>query len=785
MFQTSLRTTLRTFYRNKGFTALNVTGLAVGLTSCLLLLLYVDYEWEFDKQFKDYENIYIVYSNQSGGDKILSFPVSPVPLAATAQTEIPGVEQAVRVSDPRDQLLSYSDRQFKKSGIYADSAFFALFDYPFLEGSPLTVLRNSHSIVLTAAMARALFGKEDPMNKVIRLFNMDNLVVTGVIKDIPPNETIQFDYIMPWSFYQLNNAWLNQSGWNNNVCYTYVRLRDRQAFPAADTLFRKMLQAHNNKSMQAFLYPLSRYHLYSKFANGKPVGGRIQQVTLLTLLAFSILIIASINYMNLSTARSQGKAKEIAIRKTIGSSRSALIRQFLVESLLFALCASILAVVLLIICLPHFNGWLGLSLASPLHRPSFWLGLALLAVLTGFLSGSYPSLYLSSFQPLKVLKGSTSTGKGALRFREVLVTIQFILAISLIISTSVIYSQINYIRNRPIGFDKNNLLEIPIEGALADQTAVLKNELLKSGIAASACSFSQSITNIYYSTWDIDWPGKNNGQKVLFNFFTTGYDFTKTTGLSMIQGRDFSPEFPSDTSDILLSESAAKAMGLKNPVGARIRLQNQPITIVGVFKDFVSGSPYSQQRPMLVFLDPAGGNIMAIRLNPGRNLATAVRQLNVLIKQLNPAYPPDIHFVDQQFEEKFRNEQQLRTLSNLFGTLAIFISCLGLLGLSAFAAEQRIKEIGIRKILGASVPGIIRLLSADYMRLVGLAALIAFPIAWIAMHQWLQNYEYHVQLQWWIFAAAGMLTAMVALFTVSILSFKAAVSSPVKNLRTE
>jgi ABC-type antimicrobial peptide transport system permease subunit len=508
--------------------------------------------------------------------------------------------------------------------------------------------------------------------------------------------------------------------------------------------------------------------------------------------------------MNLSTARSHGRAKEIAIRKTIGSSRSALVRQFLVESLLFALCASLLAVVLLIICLPHFNSWLSLSLASPLHRPLFWSGLALLAVFTGFLSGSYPSLYLSSFQPLKVLKGnqgnrrlrtrwsvakqlyrSSSTGKGALRFREVLVTIQFVLAIGLIISTSVIYSQISYIRNRPIGFDKNNLLEVPIEGALANQTAVLKNELLKSGIAASACNFSQSITNIYYSTWDIDWPGKNAGQKILFNYFTTGYDFTKTTGLSMIQGRDFSAGFPSDSSGVLLSESAAKAMDLKDPVGARIRLQNQPMTVVGVFKDFVSGSPYSQQRPMFVFLDPADGNIMALRLNPGRNLTTVVQQLNTLLKNLNPAYPPDIHFVDQQFEEKFRNEQQLRTLSNLFGTLAIFISCLGLLGLSAFAAEQRIKEIGIRKILGASVPGIIRLLSVDYMRLVGVAALIAFPITWIAMHQWLQNFEYHVQLQWWIFAAAGMLTAMIAFFTVSILSFKAATSNPVKSLRTE
>jgi ABC-type antimicrobial peptide transport system permease subunit len=788
---TSLKSTLRTFKRNKGFTILNIAGLAVGLTSCLLLLLYVDYEWQFDKQFRDYENIYVVYSNQSGGDKIFSFPVSSAPMAAAAQAEVPGVTAAVRVTDAQDQLLAYNERLLKKPGMYADSAFFGLFDYPFLQGSPSTALQNSHSVVLTHSMARALFGKEDPMNKIIRLNNKDNLVVTGVIKDIPANETNQFDYIIPWSLYQQNNVWLNQSGWSANVCMTYVRLRDRQAFPAADALFRNMLKTHNNdNSTQAFLYPLSRYHLYDTFANGKPVGGRIRQVTLLSILAFSILLIAGINYMNLSTARSHGRAKEIAIRKTIGSSRGVLVRQFLTESLLFAVCASLLAVVALTFCLPWFNNALGLSLASPLHRPLFWIGLVILALLTGLLSGSYPSLYLSSFQPLKVLKGnlcnrSSSAGKGALRFREILVTVQFVLAIVLIISTFVIYSQISYIRNRPIGFDKNNLLEIPLQGALARQTTVLKNELLKSGIATAACNFSQSLTNIYYSGWDVDWPGKNARQKVLFDYYGSGYDFSKTTALSIIQGRDFSVDFPSDSTGILLSETAAQAMGLKNPVGTQIRLQNQPMTVVGVFKDFVSGSPYSQQRPMLTYLDPAGGSVMALRLNPGRNLATTVQQLNALLKQLNPGYPPDIHFVDQQFEEKFKNEQQLRTLSNLFGTLAIFISCLGLLGLSAFAAEQRVKEIGIRKILGASVPGIIHLLSADYMRLVGLAALIAFPIAWIAMRQWLRNYEYHVQLQWWIFAAAGMLTAIVALFTVSILSFKAAVSNPVKNLRTE
>jgi putative ABC transport system permease protein len=786
MFNTSLRTALRTFNRNKGFTILNIAGLAVGLTSCLLLLLYVDYEWQFDKQFRDYQNIYVVYSNQSGGNKIFSFAVSPAPLATAAQSEIPGVTAAVRVTDAQDQLLAYRDQLLKKPGMYADSSFFGLFDYPFLQGSPLTALQNSHSVVLTHSMAEALFGKEDPMNKVIRLNNKDNLVVTGVIRDIPANETNQFDYIMPWSLYQQNNAWLNQAGWGSNVCMTYVRLNNQQAFPAADGLFRKMLRTHNNdNSTQAFLYPLSRYHLYGQFADGKPVGGRITQVTLLAILAFSILIIAGINYMNLSTARSHGRAKEIAIRKTIGSSRGALVWQFLSESLLFAMVASLVAVVAVTLCLPYFNHALGLSLASPLHRPLFWIGLALLALLTGLLSGSYPSLYLSSFQPLKVLKGIISTGKGALRFREVLVTTQFVLAIALIISTFVIYSQISYIRNKPIGFDKNNLLEIPLEGALAQKTTVLKNELLRSSIATAACNFSQSLTNIYYSGWDVDWPGKNVSQKVLFNYYGTGYDFSRTTDLSIIQGRDFSADYPSDSSGILLSASAVQSMGLKNPVGMQIRLQNQPMTVVGVFKDFVSASPYSQQRPMLVYLNPTGGSVMALRVNPARNLATTVQQLNALLRQLNPGYPPDIHFVDQQFEEKFRNEQQLHTLSNLFGTLAIFISCLGLFGLSAFAAEQRIKEIGIRKILGASVPGIVRLLSVNYMRLVGLAALIAFPLAWISMHQWLQNYEYHVQLQWWIFAAAGLLTALIALFTVSILSFKAAASNPVKSLRTE
>lgn len=785
MLTTQFKTALRSFYRNKSFTTLNVVGLAIGFTSCLLLLLYVDFEWSFDKQFSDHRNIYIVYSNQHGSGKINSFAVSPAQLAGAALQEIPGVTGAVRVSDAQEQLIAFNNQPFKKSGMYVDSSFFELFDYPFVEGNARTALRGNHAIVLTQKMAKTLFGSQEPLNKILRINDHDDLIVTGILKDIPANETNQFDFIMPWALNLQNNPSLSNAGWGANVCQTYIRLGDQQAFATADGLFRKMLKEHDGpqNNTEAFLYPFSRYHLYDKFENGKPAGGRIEQVRLLAILAFGILLIACINYMNLSTARSQTRAKEIGIRKTLGSSRSALMGHFLQESLLYSICASLLAVLLLDISLPYFNQWLGLSLASPFERPLFWMTLLLLTIVTGLVSGSYPSFYLSGFQPLKVLKGITVTGTGALRFRQTLVVVQFVLAICLIVATAVIYQQISYIRSRPIGFDKNNLVEIPLEGPLGTKTALLKNQLYQDGIALSACNLSQSLTNIYFSGYITDWPGKQG--EVLFNYYGVGYDFSKTTGLSITQGRDFSRDYSSDTTAVLLSESAVSAMHLKQPVGVRIKCYDQQLTVVGVFRDFVSGSPYRDQRPMMAYLNNTGGNVLAIKLDPGKDLGTAVEALNTLLKRLNPAYPPDIHFVDQAFEAKFQNEKQLGAISNLFGALAVFISCLGLFGLSAFAAEQRIKEIGIRKILGASSTGIIRLLSFQYIKLVLLAALIAFPLAWLVMHQWLAGYEYRVGLSGWVFLAAGMLTLLIALFTVSFLSLKAAIASPVKNLRTE
>jgi putative ABC transport system permease protein len=789
MFKNYLKIAWRNIAKHKGFSLINAGGLALGMASCLLLLLYVTYHLNYDKQFKNIGNIYLVENNQPGDGKIYTFAATPRVAAATIKTEIPDAVRAVRtITYTAEGLLTYKNNSFKKAGLFADDGFFDIFSYHFIKGTASNALKSPNSIIITQKLAKTLFGDEDPMNKIVKRNNQLPLTVTGVIDDVPANATFQFEFVLPWVMFEDSNAWAKSSDWGSNFARTVVQLKDPSALTRANSIMKNMVERHNdgNKN-QLFLYPFSKLHLYSEFVDGKAVGGMIDQIKLFITLAICILLVACVNFMNLSTARSEERAKEVGIRKAIGSNRASLISQFIIESVILSLLSTAVAIGIVIISLPYFNNLLGIQLAIPYNSLYTWLAIVGIGTLTGVLAGSYPAFYLSSFEPIKVLKGMFKGGSSALPLRKVLVVVQFGFAVFLITATICIYRQIKFVQEKSTGFEKNNLVEIPIEGDLKKNTEVLINQLKTDGTVTNGTTFSQSITEDGNNTWGVSWPGKRDDETILFDIFSAGADFTKTAGVKLIDGREFSSAYPADTSgkSVMINESAAKVMKFKNPVGSLIKWGDTQVTIIGVFKDFVWGSPYEKTRPMLTSYGGTGGATIDLRLNQNRSISANIDAINKALKTLNPAYPPTVKFVDSDFEKKFQNEKLLATLSNLFGGLAIIISCLGLFGLAAYAAEQRVKEIGVRKVLGASVFNLTALLSKDFLKLVAIAIIIAIPVSIWAMNKWLQKFEYRITISWWMLALAGLITVIIAIATVSYQAVKAALANPVKSLRSE
>ncbi|TWR26060.1 FtsX-like permease family protein [Mucilaginibacter achroorhodeus] len=789
MFKNYFKTAWRNIAKRKGFSMLNVGGLALGMASCLLLLLYVSYHLNYDKQFKELDKIFLVQNNQAGDGKIYTFSASPRQAAETIKSEVPGVLQAVRTVDySGESLLTYKDKSLKKKGLFADDGFFDIFSYDFIKGNARTALKTPNSVVLTESVAKALFGDEDPLNKMIKRNNATAMQVTGVIKDVPSNSTFKFDVVLPWVLFDEANDWAKNSGWGSNYARTVVKLKDPAGLNAANGIMKHMVERHNdgNKN-QLFLYPFAKLHLYSEFVDGKAVGGMISQIRLFITLAICILLVACVNFMNLSTARSEERAKEVGIRKAIGSGRGSLISQFIMESVILSLISVCIAIVLVVISLPYFNTLLGIKLQLPYADPKAWAALLGIGVLTGLLAGSYPAFYLSGFEPIKVLKGMFKGGTSALSLRKVLVVVQFGFAVFLIIATICIYRQIKYVQDKPIGFDKNSLVEIPIEGDLQQKTDILINQLKTSGNIVNGTVFTSSITSSGNNTWGISWPGKRDDETVLFDVFRVGDNFTQTTGVKLLKGRQFSSSNPLDTAGktAMINESAAKVMKLKEPIGSIIKYGDAEMTVVGVYQDFVWGSPYEQTRPMFTHYANNYRTVIALRLSPERTITANVEAINKALKTLNPAYPPVVNFVDSDFALKFANEKLLATLANIFGGLAIVISCLGLFGLAAYAAEQRIKEIGVRKVLGASVANLAGLLSKDFLKLVAVAILVAVPLSFWAMNKWLENYQNRINLSWWMFVLAAVITIFIAVLTVSYQAVKAALANPVKSLRSE
>lgn len=787
MFKLNLKIALRNLWKNKGFTLINIGGLGIGLASCMILLLYVAYEWGYDKQFTNFDKTYVVYNNQKTPTEIFSFPATPGILALDVKQKVPGIERIARSDDPTDRLVSYKRNNFKKASLFADADFLQIFDYKVFKGNPSEFLKNPNSIILTETLAKNLFGNEDPLNKILRLDNSEELKVEGVIADLPKNSTLQFEYLLPWTLFEKLNPWAKDSGWGSNYCYTYVQLKDNSFFENANQQFKGIIRSiFKDSNNELFLFPLSKWHLYSKFENGLSVGGKIDQLKIFFLLAFCILLIACVNFMNLSTARSEKRAKEVGVRKAIGASRSALVWQFMMESMLIGLMSMLVAFVLMEVSLPYFNNTIGIQLTIDYSNWQFWAILLGLTFTTGLLSGSYPSFYLSSFAPIKVLKGFSSAGSSSLSIRKGLVVFQFVFASCLIVCTAVIYQQLNYIKNKPIGYNKNNLIEIPVQGSLKTpaKREILKDQLLKSGAVTSVTNFSQRLTAGGYNGYDVSWPGKNLNDKILINFRFTSYDLVKTTAMELVDGRDFSPQF-ADSLNVLVNESLVKIMGMTKPVGSKIKWGGTDATIIGVLKDYVMESPYQKAKPVLIAMNDNLVGYIVVRLNPDQNVSTSVGTIDNIVKTLNPGYPVDRTFVDDSFEAKFANEKLLGTLSNWFGGFAVFISCLGLLGLALYMAEQRKKEISIRKVLGASNLNILTLLNKDFIKLVAIANVIAFPLAYIIINKWLSGYEFKVAISVLPFAIAAILSLIIAVLTVSVQSVKVAKANPIDALKYE
>lgn len=787
MFRLNLKIALRNLWKNKGYTLINVGGLAIGLASCMILLLYVAYEWSYDKQFKNYEKTYIVYLNSVSSTDIVSYGVTPALMAKEIREKMQGIAYASHSSTPTNELLSYKQNNFKKAAVFADPSFLKILGFKFIRGNPMKVLQETNSVILTQTMARNLFGDEDPIDKVVKFQNTEPLKVEAVIEDVPKNSTIQFDYLMPWALNEKLNSWVKKSTWGINAFLTLIQLKDNKYLDNVSGQIKGIYKRNlNNSKNEGLLHPLSKWHLYDKFENGKSVGGKIDQIRIFIVLAFCILLIACVNFMNLSTARSEKRAREVGVRKAIGSSRKSLVGQFLLESMVLSLLGMLVAFTLIEVSLPYFNNLLNIHLVIDYQDWKFWSTLLGLTIITGFIAGSYPAFYLSSFQPVKVLKGFNVAGGSSISVRKVLVVFQFVFAACLIVCTGVIYQQLSFIKNKPIGYNRNGLIEIPVQGNLKgkEKLDIVKDQLLKSGAVTSVTFFSHSLNQFGDATFDFSWPGKNPKDLILFNYRGAGYDFTKTIGSRIIAGREFSPRFV-DTVNVLVNETAVKIMGLKQPVGAVIKWDDTPVTIVGVMKDFIMESPYQKVNPLVMYNPKHNYNYIIARLNPDQNLSTSVSAIDEIIKKFNPDFPVDHRFVNDDFELKLQNEKLLGTLSNWFGGFAIFISCLGLLGLALFMAEQRKKEISIRKVLGASTVNILTLLNRDFIKLVAIANLIAFPLAFIIINHWLSAYSFRVAISILPFAIAVALSFLIAILTVSIQSVKVAKSNPIDALKYE
>jgi putative ABC transport system permease protein len=776
--------------RNKAYSFLNIFGLALGMVIVMLIGLWAMKQYNYDRFLPNYKQLYQVKLNHHTDGAKQTTTSASLPLAEALRTEIPEIKHAVVSDWMGSHSLMVGENKLYIDGAQISSDFLETFPYALLKGNPKTVLKNTYSIVLTQSTAKALFGNSDPMGKMVQIDNKHHLEVTGILEDIPSTSSLTFNYLIPFSYNVAVTPWVKegQERWTNNSFQIFVELQPNTTYAQIEPKIRNLIK-ENEPEMQkseVMLHPMKDWKLYDRFENGKAAGGFVDYVHMFMIIGGLILVIACINFMNLSTARSEKRAKEVGIRKTVGSNRIELVLQFLTESVLMSLMAFVLAFLLLCLILPYFNRLVEETINIPYQNPIFWIGALLFVLFTGLLAGSRPAFYLSSFKPHRVLKGKLFVGKFATVPRKVLVVVQFTCSIALIICTLIIYKQIDHVKNRPKGYGVDQLITTDMSDDLNRNYQAVKQALLNTNMVEGVTMASSPVTYINSGSVIQKWPNKEASAEMIdIGRIEVAENYFDLLGMEFLEGRRFSANIRADSATVIVNEAALKSMGLKDAIGKVITYDmDTRATIVGVVKDALMESPYSMARPTVFIHSEIGESIM-YRLKDGVDTKQALARFGEIFGQYNPAYPYEYYFVDQQYERKFKFEMLTGKLASIFAGLAVFISCLGLFGLAAYTAEQRLKEIGVRKVLGATRISLVRLLSKDFVLLVLLAFLIASPVAYYFMHRWLMGYDYHISVSWEIFLITGLLAFMVAIMTVSFQAFRAASTNPVNSLKEE
>ncbi len=787
MFSNYFKIAWRNLTRAKAFSLINIIGLAIGMASAVLILLWIQNEVSYDSFHSKKDRIYQAYSRGVFDGKTQVWDGTSMLLGPLLELKYPEVEATTRMNWVAAFIFHAGDKHLQSEGYLTDPAFLKIFDFPLLQGDQATALSSARSLVITETFAKKLFGTTDVMGKMVKIDSSSNFMVTGVIKDLPNNTHFNFEYLVPWSY--MKEVHWDRNDWETSYIGTYVLLKPGVTEETANTRIQNFIKTQTDKvKTELFLHPISKWRLWSEFENGKISGGYIKTVRLFGIIAAFILLIACINYMNLSTARSVKRAREVGIRKVAGARKGSLIGQFLGESILVAFIAGMIALLIVQAGLGWFNELTQKKLVIPFDNVYFWLSYAGFILLTGALAGSYPAFYLSDYKPIRVLKGSFKGGNALVTPRKVMVVVQFTFAIVFIISTIIIQRQIKYGQARDAGFNQNNLAFVFLKGDLQKKYETISQELLASGAITAITRTNSPITQVWNGDDSYEWPGKKPGELAGFALFHTDKDFAKTMGLTVIAGRDINAEkYPTDSNGIMVTETAAKLMKFKDPIGQPVKSQEGNWHIVGVVKDFVPGNPFGPPTP-IVIQGPGEHHwygTMTFKMNPQNTTSANLETIGAILKKYNPEYPFDYYFTDEAYAAQFEGAQHTGSLAGTFAGLTIFISCLGLFALAAYMAESRTKEIGVRKVLGASVVGISTLLSKDFLKLVIIAFVIASPLAWWAMNSWLQDYPYRVGIDWWIFGLTALISIVIAGLTVSFQAIKAAIANPVKSLRTE
>ena len=809
MFKDFFKTALRNLWKNKGYSFLNILGLAIGIACAALIFLWVEDEVNYDNNNVKKDRLYLVKTNDKVDNGVFTHSSTAGPTGPAMQATMPNVANTCRATEGvTSMLFSIGNKSVNASGKYAEASLFSMFTLPFILGNASIAFSQLHSIVVTEKTAKKFFGDEkNILGKTVRMDNKQDYVVTGILKDLPENSSLQFEWLAPFKVWLDDNAWAAK--WNNFGLTTYVELKpgveaaalNRQLLnPLYD--FTTQKNESSVSTVHVFLFGMNDWHLRNDFDNGKLTGrGKITYVHLFSIIAWIILFIACINFMNLATAGSEKRSKEIGVRKVLGAGKKRLVLQFIGEAIFMALLAAVVAVFILALVLPAFNLLVQKNMSLGLTNPSHFATLLLLTLICGLVAGSYPSLYLTSFNPVFVLKGiKLKTGSAAI-IRKGLVVTQFAVSIILIIGTLIIYQQIQHVKSRDLGYNKNNLIQINAQGDIIKNFSSIKQDLINTGFAENAALADHTTIDGGNNTSNIDWPGKPPNSSIIISQRLVSTEFMSTAGMHIREGRDFLPtdavvfgdnRMPKDSNqliNVIVTESMEKLLGKGTAIGKTMQRQTNNgtlhMSVAGVIKDYVYGDMYGQSAPVIFYLIPQEARLLYVRIKSKSDSENALAKIGEVMKIDNPGYPFEYKFVDDQFNAMFLSEMLIIKLSRVFAALAILISCLGLFGLAAYTAEQRTKEIGIRKVLGASVSGIAALVSKDFIKLVFISCLVAFPVAWWAMQNWLKNYQYRIEISWWIFLIAGAVAILIALFTVSFQAIKAALANPIKSLRTE